>query len=316
LLNTIGAFDKRVLQDLQVDVRRVYLRPPSTFTLSNDDNGYFHDEWGVGYLPVGPYNERVGHPLAEATIDDLDSFAWPDPDDPGRVEGLRDEAQRLYETTDYCLSAGHISAGIFQDCWNLRGMERFMQDLALNRTFAEALLARVTDIHCRIWGNFLAAVGEFVDMVETADDLGGQSGMLISPHMYRDMIKPCHAVLNTTIRCQTDARILYHSCGAIMPVIDDLIEVGVNVLNPIQPLPGLMDPLDLRERFGDRLVFHGGLDVQTLLPTGRPADVEAHVKRYLETLGPDRYIMAPANSIQPGTPPENIVRAYDTARTY
>ena len=315
-LNTIGTFDERVLQDLGADLHRVYLRSPSTFKLITDDNGYFHDEWGVGYLPIGPYNERVGHPLSEATLDDLDSFVWPNPDDPGRVQGLREEAQHLYETTDYCLSAGHISAGIFQDCWNLCGMERFMQDLALDRAFAEALLARVTAIHCRMWENFLDAVGDYVDIVETADDLAGQSGMLIAPRMYREIIKPYHAALNETIRSKTDAKIFYHSCGAIMPVIEDLIEIGVNVLNPIQPLPGLMDPAVLRERFGKRLVFHGGLDVQTLLPNGTPADVEAHVNRYLDTLGPERYIMAPANSIQPGTPPENIVAAYDTANTY
>lgn len=316
LLNTVGRFDERILARFDVPFRRIYLRPSSTFTLEVADDGSFHDEWGVGYRPKGPYNERVGHPLAGATLADLDRFPWPDPHDPGRVEGLAEEARRLYEETDFSLSAGHISAGIFQDCWNLRGMAQFLMDMALDREFAEALLDRVTAIHVAMWEHFLDAVGETVDLVGTADDLGGQSGLIISPRMYRELIKPRHAALNAAIRSRTRAKILYHSCGAIMPLIDDLIEIGVDVLNPIQPLPGLMDPEDLKRRYGGRLVFHGGLDVQSLLLTGTPAQVRAHVRRYLDVLGPERYIVAPANSVQPGTPPENLVAAYDAARGY
>jgi len=316
LLNTVGRFDERVLERFDVPIRRVYLRPASTFTLEVAGDGSFRDEWGVGYRPKGPYNERVGHPLAGATLADLDRFPWPNPHDPGRVAGLAEEARRLYEETDFSLSAGHISAGIFQDCWNLRGMAQFLMDMALDRAFAEALLDRVMAIHVAMWEHFLDAVGDYVDLVGTADDLGGQSGLIISPRMYRELIKPRHATLNAAIRSRTRARILYHSCGAIMPVIDDLIEIGVDVLNPIQPLPGLMDPEELKRRYGGRLVFHGGLDVQSLLLTGTPAQVRAHVRRYLEVLGPERYIVAPANSVQPGTPPENLVAAYDEARDY
>ena len=297
-----------------VPFRRVYLRPAAAFELVRAEDGSFHDEWGVGYRPKGPYNERVGHPLAQATLHDLDHFPWPEPYDPGRVEGLAEEARTLFQTTDYSLVAGAISAGVFQDCWNLRGMERFFVDMAQDRDFAEALLDRVLLVHTGLWENFLKAVGPYVDMVETADDLGGSTGPMISPRMYRDLIKPRHAALNATIRKYTQAKIFYHSCGAILPLIDDLIEIGVDVLNPIQPLPGLMDPETLRERFGGRLTFHGGLDVQTLLPSGTPDEVADHVRRYFEILGAENYIMAPTNSVQPGTPPENVAVAYATAR--
>ena len=101
-----------------------------------------------------------------------------------------------------------------------------------------------------------------------------------------------------------------------MDLIDDLVEIGVDILNPIQPLPGLMDPEELERRYGERVVFHGGLDVQSLLPTGTVDQVRGHVRRYLDVLGPERYIMAPANSVQPGTPPENLVAAYEAARGY
>ena len=315
-LNTVGRLDDRILGRCNVPFRRLYLGPARSFRLEIGDDGSFRDEWGVRFVPEGPYNERVGHPLAGATIAELDWFPWPDPADPGRVDKLDEEAHRLYQETDYCLVAGHISAGILQDCWNLCGMEQFLRDMVLNRAFAEALMDRVTAIHIALWGRFLDAVGDYVDLVETADDLAGQTGLLISPRLYRELVKPRQAALYAAIRGQTQAKILFHSCGAVAPLIDDLIEIGVDVLNPIQPLPGLMDPEDLAARWGDSLIFHGGLDVQRLLLSGSPGEVRDQVFRYLDALGPGRYIMAPANSVQPGTPPENLLAAYDAAREY
>jgi uroporphyrinogen decarboxylase len=195
-------------------------------------------------------------------------------------------------------------------------MARFLEDVMLDRAFAETLLDRVTAIHIAMWEHFLDAVGPYVDIVETADDLGGQRGLLISPQLYRELVKPRHAALNEAIRKRTKAKILYHSCGAIVPLVDDLIDVGVDILNPIQPLPGLMDPQELRRRYGERLIFHGGVDVQSLLLTGTPDQVRAHVRRYLDILEPKRYIAAPANSVQPGTPPENLVAVYEAAQNY
>ena len=314
MLNTIGRFDERILTYFDIPFRRVYLRPAAGFSLQYSEDGSFKDEWGVGYRPMGPYNERVGHPLASAGLKDLDDYNWPDPCDPGRVQGLVEEARELFEN-GYCVIAGHISAGIFQDCWNLRGMARFLEDMALDPPFAEALLKRVTLIHIGMWERFLDAVGLYVDIVETADDLGGQTGPLISPKMYRQMIKPCHAALNTAIRSHTQAHILYHSCGAIMPLIEDLVEIGVDILNPIQPLPG-MEPELLRRRYGDRLMFHGGLDVQSLLLNGTSDEIRSHIWRYYNVFGPQHYIMAPANTVQPGTPPENLVTAYRAARDF
>jgi len=316
LFAAIGDFDPRVLEHFDIPMRRIYLKPATTFKLEIEQDGSFKDEWHTTRRPVGAYNERVGYPLEKATPDDLDTFPWPDPHDPGRVAGLAKEARHLYEETDYSLAAGHISAGVFQDCWNLRTMSQFFVDMVIDRDFAEAMLDRVLDIHIRMWQHFLDAVGDYVDIVETADDLAGQNGLLISPHMYRDLVKPRHAALNEAIRSRTKAKILYHSCGAVMPLLDDLVEIGVDILNPIQPLPGLMDPEALKKRYGNRLVFHGGLDVQSLLPNGTPEQIRYHVGHYFDSLGPERYIMAPANTVQPGTPPENLIAAYHTAENY
>lgn len=315
-LNTIGEIDERVLERFEIPLRRLYLNSPSTFERNIQGDGSFRDEWGVLYQPVGEYNERTGHPLAGGTLDDLESFSWPDPIDPARTAGLKQQAGEIYEQGCWALAAGHVSAGVFQDCWNLRGMEQFLLDLAFDRDFAEALLDKVLEVHIGLWHVFLEVVGDFVDIVETADDLAGQHNLLISPSMFREMVKPRQAALNSAIREKTDAKILYHSCGAILPLVDDLIETGVQILNPIQPLPGLMDPEELVSRYGDELIFHGGLDVQNLLPSGSPLQVQNHVRHYFEVFGSERYIMAPANSVQPGTPPENLVTAFDTAAAY
>ena len=159
MLNTVGVIDERVLTRFHVPFRRVYLKPASGFHLQIAPDGSFHDEWGVKYVPRNFYNERVGHPLAHATLNDLDRFPWPDPFDPGRVAGLRQQAERLRSETGCALSAGHVSAGVFQDCWNLRGMARFLEDMLTDREFAEGLLDRVLAVHVGMWSVFLDAVG-------------------------------------------------------------------------------------------------------------------------------------------------------------
>lgn len=315
-LNTIGEIDQRVLEFLDIPIRRIYLKTASNFQLKIFDDGSFFDEWGVKFVPRGFYNERIDHPLANANINDLRKYSWLDLKEPGRVKNLKEEINHLYRDTDYAIAAGHISAGIFQDCWNLRGMQKFLEDMVINKDFAIALLEQVTEIHISLWKVFLNEVGNYVDIVETADDLGSQNGLLISPKMYREMIKPFHVRLNTAIRERTNAKIFFHSCGAIMPLIDDIIETGVDILNPIQPIKGKMDPRILKRRFGSRLVFHGGLDVQELLLHATPKEVAETVNYYYDTLGIDHFIMAPANSVQPGTPPENIVAAYQAAKNF
>lgn len=311
LLNTISEFDERILSTLNVPFRRLYIKPSAKYQNTSTEDGSFKDEWGVEYKKVGHYHERVGHPLSIAKVEDLADFPWPNPSDTSRTSGLSERLEKLSKNEDLILIGGHISAGIFQDCWNLRGMERFLIDLIEDREFAEALLDKVTEIHIGMWENFLSVIGTSVEIVETADDLGGQHGLLISPKMYKEIIKPRHIELNNAIRKITNAKILFHSCGAIQSLIPDLIDSGIDILNPIQPLPNLMDPITLNAKYGDQIIFHGGLDVQLLLINGTPEDVRKHVRHYAFTFGPERYIMAPANTIQPGTPPENIVAAYE-----
>jgi len=315
MINTISKMDERVLEYLEIPFRRVFPSVSAFYEPNFQEDGSFIDEWGITLKPVSHYYARLGAPLKDATISDLDDYPWPDADDVTRYFGLADQVYNLFEDTDYSLVGASIWSGIFQQCWYLRGMDTFLMDLVINPDFALALLERVTNIYIHLLEKFLKITGQYLDFVETADDLGGQIGPLISPKLYRSMIKPFHAKLFETIHKHSKAKVFYHTCGAVMPLIDDLIDIGVDILNPIQPLPK-MAPEELHARWGDRLIFHGGLDVQHLLPMGTPKDIRQEVRHYLDVFSPKRFILSPANTILPGTPPKNIVAAFKAAKNY
>lgn len=306
--------DERVLRALEIDFRRVRLRPPSDFVSPHFDDGSWADEWGLRQKKVGHYAVMVAHPLAEAHEADLGRFAWPDPFDPARVAGLAEQARQLYEQSDYALVA-HLPGGVFETALYLRGFAAFLGDLKRNKRFADRLLHKVFEVICGQYEVMLNAVGPYVQMVETADDLGIQTGPMLSPALYRELIKPLHRQLFAEIKARTSAKIFMHTCGGVRPFIEDLIEIGLDVLNPIQPHAAGMDPSALKRDFGARLCFHGGIDEQRTLPRGAPEEVRANVRRVLEILSPGGgYILAPAHNFQPDTPPENIVAMYRAAQ--
>lgn len=306
--------DERILQRFGVDHRRVALRPPSNAisVLPSGDENTYHDEWGMRRQHTGLYWEIVGHPLANATVKDLHQYPWPDPYDPNRVAGLADEAQRLYEETDYALVADFLGGGVFEQALWMRGFERFMMDMIGDEPFATTLLDTLLELYIEFYTVYLEAVGPYVQIVAVGDDLGMQTGPLISPKIYRRLIKPRHKELYDFIHSRTEAKILHHTCGSVFPLVQDLIDVGVDILNPIQTSARGMDPATLKQDFGERLVFHGGIDVQQILPFATPERVKKEVRHIVTTLGHGGgYIFAPSHNIQADVPPENIVAMYE-----
>jgi uroporphyrinogen decarboxylase len=187
----------------------------------------------------------------------------------------------------------------------------------VNRSFAEKLMQRVLEHQMAKLDNLFRETGRHIDVIKMADDLGAQDAPLISPRLYRDAIKPFHKALVSFIKERCDAKVLFHSDGAIRPFIEDLIEVGVDVLNPIQVTAAGMEPQTLKREFGDRICFWGGIDTHTVLPHGSKADVEREVKTRIDQLAPGGgFILAPVHNIQPDVPPENICTMYQTALTY
>ncbi|MBN2551135.1 MAG: hypothetical protein JXB06_00135 [Spirochaetales bacterium] len=320
----VSGVEESILRRFGVDFRRIGLGVPDGFRSKTYSDGSWDDEWGVRKRKVAHRNPSTGQtayyaemiepPLAQASIDDLDGYPWPDPDDPGRYRGLADRVKNLYDTTQFALVAAAIGDGIFEKAQALRGMQRFFEDLLINRKFAAALIGRILQIQLAIFDRYLSIVGPYVAMVETSDDYGMQTGPLISPELYREMLKPAHRRLNRFIRQRTQAKIYLHSCGSIAQMLDELIDAGVDVINPVQPKARDMDSAVLKSRFGGRVVFHGGVDEQYALPHGSVEEVREEVARRIRSFAPGGgYIFAPAHNIQDDVPPENVVTMFAAA---
>ena len=262
-----------------------------------------------------PYYMDVSHhPLAEATIADLAAYPFPKGDDPSRFEGLRQRALRLRNETPYAV-VSRISGVIYEICWYLRGMERWFMDLATDPDFCEALLDRLLRFWLDWFRLFLDEVGDLVDVITIGDDLAGQNGPLFRPAVYRTIVKPRQKRLVEYIHSRTRAKIWYHTCGSCIAYIPDLLDNGIDILNPVQVSAKDMDPATLKARFGDRLVFWGGaIDAQHVLPMASPAMVRGHVRQHLDVWKPSGgYVFSNVHNIQAGVPPENVVALFDAA---
>jgi uroporphyrinogen decarboxylase len=314
---SVRYYDVRVLEVLGVDFRRVWLRPPENWAPPPTPTGISIDEWGMKRSRMGDISPFINAPLEDASVHDLAAYPWPRPEDPGRVRGLQQEARHLRRSGDWAISARAPLHGMFDLAGRLRGVERFMIDLLLDKRFAEALIGRIKDLQLGFYSQLLDAVGPVVDMVETSDDFGTQTGLLISPELFREMFAPARRELNDLIQSKApQARIFFHSDGAISKIIPDLIDMGVEVLNPVEPdVPG-NQPGVLKERFGQQLTFHGHLDMKGAMRRSL-ADVRAEVRRAINGMAQGGgYILAPTNHLQPDVPPGNLIEAYRCARDY
>lgn len=321
LVSNVG---EDLLLHLDIDFRRVHLNPLPGKVPFDTHATHWTDAWGVvrrnvpyvlaDGITTGYYSEIVENPLAHASTSDLEHYPWPNADDDRRFTGVAEEAERLYTETPYALVAGGVDLGIFELAQNLRGMQRFFIDLVEQPDFARRLVEMVAQVQIRLTARFMDLVGPYVDMVETSDDYGTQLGLLISPRTYREIIKPSHCALLHAIHARTSAKVFHHSCGSVNRILDDLIDAGVDVINPVQPSAAGMDALALKSKFGERISFHGAIDVQTVLPTGTCDDVARHVAEQMAALAPrGGYVVAPAHNIQDDVPPENVVALYAVA---
>ncbi len=308
-------YDERILEALGIDFRHIGLSERRGFAPVMRPDGSYTDEWGVGYRSTGLEIATVSHPLADATLDDLEAYSWPDPRAPGRTAGLAERARYLYEKTDYAIVAKPpTSLGVLEWCCALRGTERFLMDLAANKQFARRLAHKVTAVLRGLYETLLDAVAAYAQLVQYATDYGTQKGLFVSPAMYREMLKPYDREIIGFIRERAPkAKVLLHCCGAVYPIIQDFIEIGVDVLNPLQPLAAGMDSARIKAQYGDKLCFHGAIDIQRAL-AGTPQDVESELRTRLAALAPGGgYIVAPANHIQPDVPGTNVVLLYRLA---
>jgi len=315
---------EKVLERFRVDTRYVSAHGPESFkggVVQNRRSGrLWHDlgdEFGVVWsMPDDEpnYMDISFHPLAEATIEDLAEYPFPNGADPTRFAGVREEALRLRRDTPYALCTG-ISGVVYEICWYMRGLERWFEDLIERPAFCEALLDRILHYWLDFETGFMKAVGDIVDVVMIGDDLAGQDGPLFSPVLYRRIVMPRQKQLVRHLRSLTRAKIWYHTCGDASALIPDLIDNGIDVLNPVQVGLKGMAPRSLKERFGPDLAFWGGgIDAQHVLPFASPTEVRESVRANIEAFKPGGgYVFANVHNIQKGVPPANVVALFDAA---
>jgi len=315
--------DEETLQRLHVDVRGVWDRHPDWVYEKNRNRppgAPFFDAWGIGQVEIthGTWFPHI-HPLAEAeSVEDIERYPWPDPNDPTRLRDVRERAEALARDGQYAIMATPWLLFPFERAIVMRDMERFFIDLVQNPDFAQALLRKTLEVCKGMMGTFLDALGDNVDIIKIGDDLGTQTSLLISPRMYRRYIKPIHAEYVQFIREHTRAKILFHTDGDVFPLLDDLVEIGIDILNPIQTSAGRMSDLkELKKRYGRNLVFCGGIDTHRVLPYGTPDEVRQEVRRVIEALAPGGgYMLAAVHTIMDDVPAENILAMVEAALEY
>lgn len=314
-------------QRLEVDVYGVNpSKPRRRGRLPWSEDGYdkILDEWGIEWwMPQdgGFYYDMRRHPLAHVdTVEGLAKYEFPDPLDPGRYENMAERADDLLNRRHVAYVLGRNAPGIFEIALWMRGFENYYCDVLANQPLAEALLDIILEIKMKYWARALELVGPNVMMVSEADDLASQNRCLVSPDLYRKLIKPRHTKLFAFIKQQArvPVKIFYHSCGAIAELLPDLIESGIDVLNPVQVSAAGMDTKQLKKNFGKDLTFYGGgVDTQQVLPHGTPQQVRDEVKRRIDDLAPGGgFIFNTVHNIQADVPPENIVAMWEAMREH
>jgi uroporphyrinogen decarboxylase len=316
-----------VIQDrFHSDVRMVLPAQADIVTPEITQEGDYYamiDDWGGKvHMPVqdGLYFDWVDFPLKDTTMEALDKFVWPELVPESDLLLLSRRAKAMFGDLSYTLTgSGIFWGGIFEQAATLMGFENFYIALIREPAFADRLLGKITDFYIESSDRYLDHVGQYLQVVTYWDDVCGQDGWLVSPKLYRTVVKPKQQRLFEAIKKKTDAKIFYHGCGAVFDLVPDLIEIGVDILNPIQvSARGMDDTRKLKKTFGSDIVFWGGgVDSQSVLPFGSPQQVADEVKRRIDDLAAGGgFVFAPIHNIQAQTPPENIVAMYETALEY
>ena len=274
------------------------------------------DEWGIGYVRGSVYHfEEIVYPMVNFTrIDDLEDYPWPDVTASYRREFARDLVEQVHQKGLAVLAWPPMKGGtFFETAWGLRGFEQLIIDMMTDKDFAACLLDKITAFSTSN-ACYFAACG--VDVLLTGDDFGMQDRMMISPNMWREWFKPRYAELISSVKAvNPDVLVFYHSDGMIEPIIPELIEIGVDILNPVQP--ECMDPIKIKKQYGDRLAFWGTIGTQSTMPFGTTEEVKAVVKERIQTIGQGGgLLLAPSHKLEPDVPWENVLAFFEAVEEY
>lgn len=329
--------EEDLLKRLGVDIRRIdsrYIGPKERDSRKPKYGGYedsirkgqydsYTNIFGIGFEEIeGKLVKELQlsfWPLRDVRdISQVEEYGWPSADWFDRSK-IKSEIERLNSSGEYWIQYDQKGyQGVFETAWAMRGFEQFLMDLIVNPELACKIMDKIAEFQIEDILRTLEAAEDQIDMVYISDDLGGQDGMILSPQIWREYVRPREERIIKVIKDNySSVRIMYHSCGSIIPVVKDLLEIGVDILNPLQLRAKGMNPGELKRRYGDRLCFHGGMDLQSILPYGTEREIRVEVKRLIDILGEQGgYIFGPSEFIQPDTSPGDILAMYEAAREY
>jgi len=311
--------DDAILERFGIDVRPIKLAKPQIAPEQEGEADTFIDEWNVTWrrVPEGHFISVDGpfSRLTDPVPGDLEKLNWPDRKDHADYRRVRDWARRLHEETD-CAVILSLPNGPVHQCQFVRGYCQWLEDLLVHPDFVAALAERITDVWVGVATPALEATRNYIDLVCYGDDLATQQAPLMRPELYRKLIKPHHKRMAATVK-KFGKPILFHSCGSVSSLIPDLLDVGIDALNPVQVAAANMDTRRLKQEFGRDLTFWGAIDTQRVLPLGTPAEVRQEVRRRIDDLGDSGgYVLCPVHNVQPEVPPENLVAMFEAALEY
>lgn len=278
-----------------------------------EPDGLIVNEWGIGMRNHGLYDDFSHFPLANVTtVEEIEAYKFPDVNAPGRFDYAADTIARFGD--EYGI-IGDLECSIFETSWYMVGLEKLFMDMAMEEPYVDALFDKVAAFHTAV-GCRLVELG--ADLIWCGDDLGSQCGPMMSNDMFERYFKPRITKMFAAFKAiNPNVKIAWHSCGSILPLIPLFVEAGLDVLNPIQPLATGMEPQWLKDTYGDKLSFFGGVCVQELLPKGTPAQITAEVHRRIDILSQNGgFLIAPAHNIQADTPIENVIAFFEAVKNY
>jgi len=318
-MTRIVDIDERILQAFDIDVRAVFTGTPIMEEPTDTSPRTYRDQWGIDWMKPKHsfYYDQVNYPLSgDISLSDISRYPWPTPDATALTRGLRERVQWIRNHTD-CATVLRVPSPFVHISQYLRGFEDWYCDLAQNAKVLEALFDAILNVSMEMARIVLQEVGQEVDVLVCGDDLGGQQRLQMRREQYVKYIKPRHAKYFRQFHDLSPAKLLFHSCGSVASIIDDLIEIGVDALNPVQVAAAGMEPVEFKRKYRRRMAFWGAIDTQHVLPHGSVEDVKKEVETRIEQMGEGGgYVLSAVHNLQPDVPVENIVTMFRHARDY
>ena len=312
---------------MSIDCIYLGLRPPKgTPVLRYNQDETYTNEFGLKFKKVVKVSGAIAYELTNApakdfTIEDLKNWQMPNPLDDEIFEGLHDKCKYLYENTDKAL-VGNFGASLFSTPSFIRGMEEWFIDMIDDPDFTLLFIERFCDYYIKMYSRVLDVAGKYISIIRSSiDDFGSQRGPFISQDLFKNLVKPYLKKFYDIIKAKFAevnplGRLMMHSCGDNSIFIDDFIEIGVDMLDPLQSTAGKMSRKFLAGYKG-KIAFHGNIDTQEVMPNGSPDDVREDVKDAMRHLAsPSGFICGPVHHVLGDVPPENMIALRDAVLEY